>query len=366
MVSHGLCIGLDFEADFEDYVKYIESVDADVYKFNPAFNPHIILQLSEYFRENNILWIYDGKLGDVYHTNVLYADYVFNELGAWGVTLNPYVGLDALQPFFNYNDKYSFILCKTTNKGSEDFQRGSYRKIFDFIVDKSNIGLVYAGNDEIGLKEVSLKHPSNLILAPGIGVQGGVIKHQLENVIYSVSRSIYKSLSPKKTCELFKYKIKPNYLLSLFKPYVKEGDFILSSGERSGYYIDLKSLTEDVFLFDLVTSILSEKISSDSILGIESGSISFASVAAFKSKKSFGFIRKQSKDYATGNLVEGLSSVNKEVTIVEDVLTTGKSLEEAISKAESCGFKIKQVVVLLCRNKGYKSKYPMTYLASFP
>lgn len=366
MVKNALCVGLDFRASLNTYIDYIELIDADIYKFNPAFNPEVIFELAKYFREKNILWIYDGKLGDVEHTNEAYADYVFNQLGAWGVTLNPYLGFQSLEPFFKYADKFSFILCKTTNFGAELFQQNNYKKIKEFVKHRSNLGLVYAGNDESGLRGISVELPNNYILAPGIGVQGGEIKYKCGNIIYSVSRSIFKSPEPKKVAELFKYKIKEKYLLKYLDKYIERGTYTLSSGERSNYYINLKALTEDVFAFNLITAILASEINVDSILGIESGSISYAAATAFQSKKSFGFIRSKVKDYGTERQVEGLSKSSKEVAIIEDVLTTGKSLEEAIIKAESCGFKIKQVIVIVSRNKEYKCKYPYKALLSFP
>ena len=73
--------------------------------------------------------------------------YVYEDLGASGATLNPYVGLEALRPFFKYKGKTNFILCKTTNKEHWIAQRSSWRDVVDF-VKKEKQGLVFPSNSE--------------------------------------------------------------------------------------------------------------------------------------------------------------------------------------------------------------------------
>jgi orotate phosphoribosyltransferase len=362
LIKPGLCVGLDFNASFEEYVKYIELVSADVYKVNPAFfNLKCIKEISLYFKENNIAWIYDAKFGDVTHTNQAYAEYVFEELDASAVTLNPFAGLDALEPFLSYKDKISFILCKTTNNQKNFLQESFQETLISFIKDRVNAGVVFAGNLSEELEVISKRlEKTNYILSPGIGAQGGAISKHFGNVIFSVSRSIRNSPSPKRTANLLQYKINNYYLLDRISDYIIEGDFTLSSGIKSKYYVDLKSLTKDVDLFEFITDLIASNVSADAILGIESGSISYATGAALKLRKPFGFVRKSKKHHGTGNLVEGISAT--EVTIIEDVLTTGKSLESAIKNAESCGFIVKEVIVIVNRNKNYNLKYNLKSL----
>ena len=364
MIKAGLCVGLDFKASLDEYIDYIKLTNADVYKVNPAFTYGVVVQLAKYFKENKIAWIYDAKLGDVLHTNKAYAEYVYEALGASGVTLNAFVGFEALAPFFKYKDKVSFILCRTTNSGAEYFQANSYKKIINFVKNKPNLGIVYAGNKEADLEIVSSQLENNIILAPGIGAQGGVIKAHSNNVLYSVSRSVYLSESPSKTVALLKTQINSNRLFEVISTYIKYGNFTLSSGQTSNYYIDLKSMTKDVAVFDYITELIKDKVVAKAILGIESGSISYATATALKAGLSFGFIRTKSKDYGTNRRVEALDAC--EVTIIEDVLTTGKSLEKAVSIAEEEGFIVKQVIVIVNRNPDYKTKYNLTSLVELP
>ena len=195
-----LCIGLDLvNKPVEDYKKLIDITKdyCDFYKLNPAFfnDPNIVLEVVEYLNCLKLQWIYDGKIGDVMHTNKHYANYIYRVLNASGVTLNPFVGFDALAPFIEHENKYNFILCKTSNSGSKLIQDFAWQSISTFAY-VSNSGLVVAGNNVSFLKQIRDINPRSPILAPGIGAQGGIIEEPIPNVIYSVSRSIINAENP--------------------------------------------------------------------------------------------------------------------------------------------------------------------------
>ena len=206
-----ICIGLDLEKNSSLFTYYNiinqTKSKAFCYKLNPAYfmeNNVLFKKVVNYLNENNIKWIYDGKLGDVLHTNEYYAEYVYSYLKASGVTLNPYVGIESLMPFTKYKNKMNFLLCRTTNIGSDLLQKESYKKVY-FMSKKLNSGLVVAGNKEDLIKDAIKNCKKQMILCPGIGAQGGKINKQIskENIIYSISRSIINSKNPEK--ELEKY-----------------------------------------------------------------------------------------------------------------------------------------------------------------
>ena len=336
MIKPGLCVGLDSS----NYLKIINTVKADVFKVNPAFNPGETETIAKILNSKNIRWIYDAKLWDVPHTNKAYAKYVFETLGASGVTLNPFVGLDALQPFFDYKDKTSFILCKTTNHSNTIAQDFMYQDIIKLAEENHNIGIVHSSE---GLPKIK-----SIILCPGIGAQSGKIRAR-SNVLYSVSRSIIKSENPRKKSVKYYNKVHSNliYYKLIKEKYVKFGKFTLSSGIESDFYVDLKAITKDIDLFKRITEMLSTKVSNNRVLGIESGSISLATSVALNKDASFGFVRKQAKNYATKNCVEALEESNEPVTIVDDVLTTGKSVFNAIQVAKN--YNITEIIVVVER-----------------
>ncbi|KKU44081.1 MAG: Orotidine 5'-phosphate decarboxylase [Berkelbacteria bacterium GW2011_GWA2_46_7] len=66
--------------------------------------------------------IYDAKHGDIGNTNNGYVAAAFDLLGADAITINPYLGRQAMQPFLDRVDKGIIILCKTSNPGADEFQ----------------------------------------------------------------------------------------------------------------------------------------------------------------------------------------------------------------------------------------------------
>ena len=206
-----ICIGLDLdpESSLFNYYRIIDQTKdlAYCYKINPAYflnNQRVLDKVVKQLNYIGAKWIYDGKIGDVIHTNEHYAYYIFNVLRATGVTLNPYVGYDALVPFTRYGNKMNFIVCRTTNQGSDHIQSDSYKKVYD-IAKQTNSGLVIAGNKEKYLEDAIKYCPDTEILSPGIGIQGGTINKEIksQNIIYNISRSIVNSSNPRTELEKF-------------------------------------------------------------------------------------------------------------------------------------------------------------------
>ena len=117
------------------------------------------------------------------------------------------MGLDSLSPFFDYKDKFNFVLALTSNPGAKDFEKLNledgtplYKKIattcIEWLKIYNNIGLVTGATQ----KELPLLRALNrqlLFLIPGIGSQGGSYKDSAINgnnednlSIINVSRSI--------------------------------------------------------------------------------------------------------------------------------------------------------------------------------
>ena len=128
--------------------------------------------------------ILDAKFADIGNTNAGYAKFAFEYLGADAVTVNPYLGREALQPFLDRKDKGIFVLCRTSNPGSGEFQdyldKGCsplYQYVAFCVMNRWNengncamvAGATYPG--ELG--GVRLIVGDMPILIPGVGAQGG-------------------------------------------------------------------------------------------------------------------------------------------------------------------------------------------------
>lgn len=133
--------------------------------------------------------IADAKRGDIGNTARHYAKALFEQLGAAAVTVNPLMGRDSVQPFLDYEDRMTFLLCHTSNPGAEDLQlhgeKGPlYVRIAQLAAEwnkHGNIGLVVGATYPERLRIVrGIVGPDMPILCPGVGSQGGEISATLE------------------------------------------------------------------------------------------------------------------------------------------------------------------------------------------
>ena len=128
----------------------------------------------------------DAKRGDVGNTARAYARAAFEVLGAGAVTVNPYLGQDAIEPFLAYEDRAAFVLCRTSNPGAGDFQDLSVvtgeapRPLFEVVAERArdwnragNVGLVTGATYPAEVARVRQICPDQWLLVPGVGTQGG-------------------------------------------------------------------------------------------------------------------------------------------------------------------------------------------------
>ena len=155
----------------------------------------------------------DAKVGDLANTSLAYAAGYFDAWDFDAVTVNPYMGEDSLAPYLGRGDRGVFVLCKTSNPGSGDLQdiqvpSGSdtqplYLTVADRVAEWSGrwpatLGLVVGATWPGELAEIRERCPSQPILLPGIGAQGGDIAGSLRvgldssgsGLLLSASRSV--------------------------------------------------------------------------------------------------------------------------------------------------------------------------------
>ncbi|MGD9710476.1 MAG: orotidine-5'-phosphate decarboxylase [Thermomicrobiales bacterium] len=140
--------------------------------------------------EPTIPVILDCKLGDFSNTSAAYARGIFDAWDFDAVTIAPYMGEDGLAPFMSRPDRGVFVLCKTSNPGSAEFQdlalaSGSADNgdlLFERVAERSrvwdrnhaaSVGLVVGATYPEHLKRVREICPDHAILMPGIGEQQG-------------------------------------------------------------------------------------------------------------------------------------------------------------------------------------------------
>jgi orotidine 5'-phosphate decarboxylase subfamily 2 len=132
----------------------------------------------------------DVKRGDVESTTARQAAALYDGLGADAVTLSPYLGLGALEPFLSRPDRFAYILCRTSNAGAGELQdlvvaadatlgapaEPLHRRIARRVAAAGlgeRAGLVVGATAPAELAEIRALVPGLAFLVPGVGAQGG-------------------------------------------------------------------------------------------------------------------------------------------------------------------------------------------------
>ena len=133
-----------------------------------------------------------------------------------------------------------------------------------------------------------------------------------------------------------------------------EGDFTLRSGKKSKFYFDK-------YLFETQPDILramGEEIArrlppgTQRIAGPELGAVALAAAASLASRIPFFIVRNAKKDYGTSKTIEGQLLPGDAVVLVEDIVTTGGQVVEAIKNITAAGATVTKVIVALDRLEG--------------
>ena len=244
-----LCVGLDsdltliperFQQEaqpqfaFNQWVIEQTHASAAAYKLNTAFYEARgaagwaeLEQTITYLRSAypDILTICDAKRGDIGNTSSAYASAIFDHLGFDCVTLNPYLGRDALEPFLARGDRGCILLCRTSNPGAGDLQdldvhgQPLWLHVSQMIASDwdqlANCMLVVGATYPRELATVRELLPHMPLLIPGIGAQGGDLEATVRSgldphgggIILNVGRAILGSSDPGAAAEAFRAQI---------------------------------------------------------------------------------------------------------------------------------------------------------------
>lgn len=224
-----ICVGLD--TDINKIPEHLKNADNPVlefnkriidatkdyacaYKVNLAFYEKDGLEGMKNLEEtvaylpDDSLSIGDAKRGDIGNTSKMYAESLFNHFNFDASTLNPYMGIDSVQPFLDHADKINFILALTSNPSAVEIEKiktedGKY--VFQKVIAKvaewnksNNCGLVFGATNLGELQENIESFQGMPVLLPGVGAQGGdmesVVKTFKEaghrNFVINISRGL--------------------------------------------------------------------------------------------------------------------------------------------------------------------------------
>ena len=139
--------------------------------------------------------IMDAKRGDIGSTAARQAVALFDALGADAVTVNPYLGGEAVAPLLERLDRFAYVLCRTSNTGAGELQslvvaaddapqEPLYARVARLTQDwgpGGTVGLVVGATAPSELREIRAVAPGLAFLVPGVGAQGGEIGPVLED-----------------------------------------------------------------------------------------------------------------------------------------------------------------------------------------
>jgi orotate phosphoribosyltransferase len=136
---------------------------------------------------------------------------------------------------------------------------------------------------------------------------------------------------------------------------VKFGDFTLSSGKKSDFYVDCRKVTLHPQGAKLIGKIILKKIKGlkvDAIGGLTLGADPITAAVVTLSGIPGFIVRKKAKEHGTQQKIEGIIKKGWKVVIVEDVATTGASALQAIEAAEAVGAEVIKVISVVDREEG--------------
>ena len=133
---------------------------------------------------------------------------------------------------------------------------------------------------------------------------------------------------------------------------IQYGEFELSHGGTSDYYIDKYRFETDPRCLSLIAKAFTERVEEPALAGVALGAVPLVAVTSVETGRPYVIVRKKQKEYGTGNLIEGEIEADETVVVIEDIATTGRSAADAVSALREAGARVERVLVVVDREEG--------------
>lgn len=130
------------------------------------------------------------------------------------------------------------------------------------------------------------------------------------------------------------------------------GEFELSHGGTSPYYVDKYRFETDPTALGLIADAFAELVGDRTAAGVALGAVPLVTATSLRTGLPYLIVRKSSKDYGTANRIEGELAPGDEVVVLEDVATTGTSALDAVTALRDAGAEVSEVLVVVDRDEG--------------
>jgi orotate phosphoribosyltransferase len=133
---------------------------------------------------------------------------------------------------------------------------------------------------------------------------------------------------------------------------VKFGEFELSHGGTSNYYVDKYVFETDPACLEAIAAAFAERVGDKRLAGVALGAVPLAAATSVASGNPYVIVRKSAKEYGTGNRIEGEFEAGEELVVLEDIATTGQSAIDAVAALREAGATVDRVLVVVDREEG--------------
>ena len=137
---------------------------------------------------------------------------------------------------------------------------------------------------------------------------------------------------------------------------VRFGEFELSHGGTSEYYVDKYRFETDPAALSLIADAFAARIDDETPAGVALGAVPLVVATALRLDRPYAVVRKSQKEYGTGNRVEGSLPADDRTVVIEDVVTTGTSAAEAVAALREAGGQVDRVLAVVDREAGGRER----------